>query len=111
MCAPCAAKQEVDPNTHKCAVKLDNSTYQTSLNSENLIYNGISIGELQENYNNNQKKFPKIQDCPQEKPYFDGYECISCNEHIPYFNLDTRLCQNCNANSAKYDKELHDCVT
>jgi hypothetical protein len=49
-CSSCPANQSVDPNTHKCASKLPNGTYQTNLNSPNLIYNGVSIGELQEDY-------------------------------------------------------------
>ena len=89
---------------------MDNTTYQTDLKSNNLIYNGISIGELQENYDNNKKKYPQIKDCPKEKPYFDGYDCISCHEYFPYFNVDTRLCQNCGADGAVYDKEKYDCI-
>jgi hypothetical protein len=88
-----------------------NGTFQTSLSSSNLIYNGLSISELQENYSSNKAKYPQVQDCPPERPYFDGYDCVGCHQQVQYFNLDTGLCQNCGSSGASYDGERHDCVS
>jgi hypothetical protein len=41
-CVSCPTGQEVDPNTHVCSAKAQPGSFQTTLNSSNLIYNGIS---------------------------------------------------------------------
>lgn len=90
---------EVDVNTRKCSKRLV-GVYQTSLNSQNLIFDGYPKAEFQDKYDENKRKYPSIQDCPTEKPYFDGFGCISCPSGNPYFSLIASECSNCPAQSA-----------
>jgi hypothetical protein len=85
-----------------------NGLFQTNLSSPNLIFNGISLGEWQDIQASNKTKYPNIKDCPSDKPYFDGFDCISCHPFVPYFNIDNLLCQNCG--EAKYDSQRKECV-
>ena len=110
VCVVCNNKQSVDPNVHVCSEKKPEGLLRTSLNSSNLIYNGISIAELQEKSEAVKAKYPHVADCPAEKPYFDGYDCIACLSWVPHFNVETLVCQDCGSSGAEYSKEMHDCV-
>ena len=80
----------------KCGI-IEN--YQTNLDRPKLLNGGLSRAEHEDNYAENKLNNPKIQDCPVDKPYFDGYKCIVCTNSQPYFNLNFKECQNCPDNS------------
>ena len=46
--------------------------------------------------------------CSQDKPFFNGKECISC-ESGTYFNADTKACSSCPEGST-FDGEKKKCV-
>ena len=94
----CGAGEEVDPNTRKCG-KRTVGLYQTNLNSKNLLFDGLPRAQFEEEYNNNKVKYPQIQDCPADRPYFDGFECIQCRPANPLFSVLTKLCSSCPPNS------------
>lgn len=106
-CAACPKGQELDYNTHKCNVR-SVGKLQTSLSSPSLIYGGYPKNQFVDYYNSNKTSYPAIQDCPQAKPYFDGFECIKCADSSPYFNLVYKLCMSCPAPSV-YDTDAMDC--
>lgn len=85
-CTVCGSGLEVDVNTRKCAKRIV-GVYQTSLNTHNLLFEGKPKAQFQEEYDNNKKTYPSIQDCPTDKPYFDGFECIACPSSNPLFSL------------------------
>lgn len=85
-CTVCGSGLEVDVNTRKCAKRVV-GVYQTSLNTHNLLFEGKPKAQFQEEYNNNKKTYPSIQDCPTDKPYFDGFECITCPPSNSLFSL------------------------
>ena len=45
-------------------------------------------------------------ECPEERPFFNGDECIECEDQ---FNLTTKECTTC-PDGVVFDPELHDCV-
>lgn len=108
-CMSCAAGEEIDPNTHKCGKRIV-GVYQTSLTSPKLLFDGIPKAQFQDEYNANKQKYPKIQDCPTEKPYFDGFECIQCPAGNPLFSMLTKLCSSCPPNSI-YDEQNRYCFS
>jgi hypothetical protein len=103
-CVSCGQGEEVDLNTRKCGKRLV-GVYQTSLSAKNLLFDGKSKAEYQDDYDNNKKKYPAIQDCPASTPYFDGFACIACPAAHPLFSLDSKLCSNCPEGSSYVEKE------
>lgn len=97
----CAVGEEVDLNTHKCGKRIV-GVYQTSLVSPKLLFDGVPKAQFQDEYDSNKQKYPKIQDCPADRPYFDGFACIQCPASNPYFSMLTKLCSSCPANTV-YD--------
>lgn len=93
-CQACGTGEEVDYNTRKCAKRLV-GVYQTNLNTHNLLFEGKPKAQFQEEYDNNKKNYPSIQDCPTDKPYFDGFACITCPAGNSLFSLDSKLCTSC----------------
>ena len=108
-CVTCPAGQSVDFNTHRCATP-SVGQYQTSLTSPNLLFEGLPLGQFQDDYNANKTAYPNIQDCPAATPYFDGFACIQCPAGNPLFSLPTRLCSNCPPNSV-YDSPNKQCTS
>lgn len=97
-CINCSPKV-FDINVKQCLDQAENNTYQTSLESPNLLGGGIPFNEHKDYYNGNETAYPDIEDCPAEKPYFDGINCIMCPNITPYFNLKYRRCEICPPNS------------
>ena len=85
-------------------------TLQTSMDSDNLIYGGVSSAQLEDEQKSLASNHPEIQNCPADKPYYDGYGCQQCNDITPYFNIVSKKCVACPENS-KYDAGLHECVS
>jgi len=71
-CISCPTGQELDVNTHKCNTRTVGIS-QTNLNTPNLLYGGLPINQYNDYYQSNVTTYPKISDCPPEKPYFDGF--------------------------------------
>ena len=99
----------MDQNTHKCGKRIVGQ-FQTNLNSKNLLYDGFPKAQFEEEYNTNKQKYPQIQDCPSNKPYFDGFACITCPPAKPLFSMLTKLCFSCPPNSL-YDEVNRFCQT
>lgn len=95
-CFSCDSPYRMDPNTGQCC-KDTQGISQTSLSSPNLMYSGIPAAQYQDQYNSNVATYPGIQDCPSTKPFFDGCGCVQCPSTKPYFNLQTKVCQSCDA--------------
>lgn len=76
ICVTCPTGTFFDINVHQCLTAAKNNTYQTSLDSDNLVYGGISEAELKDYYDSNKTKYPNIKDCSKETPYYDGINCI-----------------------------------
>ena len=51
-----------------------------------------------------------MADCLKAQPYFDGQSCIVCPNELPYFNLETKLCQNC-PEGTEYNAVHYECLT
>ncbi len=105
-CVSCPVGQTVDLNTHRCDTP-SVGVYQTSLSSKNLLFEGLPLGQFQDDYNSNKTAYPNIQDCPVTTPYFDGFKCIQCPVGNPLFSLPTRLCSNCPPNSIYVEADKH----
>jgi hypothetical protein len=78
------------------------------MNSVNLLLEGDPKGKFNDQYKTNQATFPAIQDCPGEKPYFDGFECIACPTYSPYFSMPKQTCAACPP-ASKYVASEYQC--
>lgn len=53
--------------------------------------------------------FPSVPSCPDEAPFYNGKECVSC--YLPkYWNYDTSTCETC-PQPQHYDITLKQCAT
>lgn len=65
-----------------------------------MLFEGKPKAQFQDEYNENKRLYPSIQDCPTDKPYFDGFECIMCPTSASLFSLDSKLCTSCPTGSS-----------
>ena len=111
-CENCPSGTTFDININQCVRPLDKNLFYTNIDesqSANLLYGGLTIGELQAKLLTQKKAYPQSQYCPQSTPYFDGITCIACPQYKMYFNLRYTLCQVCLANET-LDKDSHNCL-
>ena len=74
--------------------------------SDNLIFSGYVLGELE--YIHNQNKEKGFKDCEAPTSYFNGIQCITCYDDYPYFDMFLKDCSKCEEGK-EYDKNKHDC--
>ena len=74
-----------------------------------MIYSGTSKGEWEYLYNQAKNENPDLEDCPEDLPYFDGEECITCEAEFPYFDLYEKVCAACPEDS-DYNEEKRECL-
>ena len=78
-CTRCPSEREFDVNTHRCLKRLAAGAYQTNpTTAPNLILGGISLAQYESTYKDNQEKYSRMRDCPEERPYFNKINCIKC---------------------------------
>ena len=90
--------------------RLAEGTFQQNPDVQNLIYGGIPYNQYVDTYNENQQKYPDIQDCPVEQHFYDGITCIRCPTYEPYFDMNKQLCVSCPADS-EYSADRKECIS
>lgn len=67
----------------------------SNLNAANWIYGGMSDTDFKLKMFKMLTGVGNVVKCQLEVPFFDGSKCINCHGETPYFNIDTKKCENC----------------
>jgi hypothetical protein len=68
------------------------------------------LNDVINDYINRANKFNNITNCGEQKPFFNGVECIKCNDPTPIFNISSSKCTACPVNT-KYDQSTKNCTS
>ena len=84
------------------------TVYQTNIYSPNWVLGNQTINDLVNTYIQRSKDADNITNCPIATPFFDGTECIACDEN-EVFNMEKSECLSC-PNGTKFDQNARNCV-
>jgi len=71
------------------------TVYQSNIYADGWILGEQDIDDLIEEYYQRNIRYHNITNCPLDKPFFNGEECILCLDPQPVFNILTRECTHC----------------
>lgn len=71
--------------------------FQTNLYADNWILGNYTTEDIMKIYNKRTEQYDNVTNCPLERPFFDGKQCIQCPPGSPVFNMETQQCGNCPA--------------
>jgi hypothetical protein len=71
------------------------STINSNLLAKNWIYGSLSDNDFKLQRFRSITSGRNIVKCQLDVPFFDGEKCINCVGNTPYFNIQTKRCDNC----------------
>lgn len=76
-------------------VILSPTIFQTNIYAKNWILGNLTIDNLIDQYYLRSRNYENVTNCPIEYPFFNGQECIICEEPNLIFNYSSKKCVNC----------------
>lgn len=76
-------------------VILSPTIFQTNIYAKNWILGNLTIDNLIDQYYLRSKNYENVTNCPIEFPFFDGRDCIICDDSKPVFNISEKKCVSC----------------
>jgi hypothetical protein len=73
------------------------SSVNSNLLAKNWIYGSLSNNDFKLQMFRNITSGRNIVKCQMDVPFFDGEKCINCTGNNPYFNIQTKKCENCSS--------------
>jgi hypothetical protein len=77
------------------SIVLSATIFQSNIYASNWILGSQTIDDLIEEYYQRSVRYDNITNCPLEFPYFDGQQCIRCDQDGAVFNMFTKQCDFC----------------
>ena len=97
-CTSCPKDHAFNKSTHSCYELPPDSTNPSAYN-RTLLTAGASLPDPSQGIH-----------CHEDKPFFNGKECIQCSGSDNLFDWHAQKCSSCDIQTSHYDSEQHKCV-
>jgi hypothetical protein len=76
---------------------LSPTAYQSNIYAPNWITGNQTINDIVNQYIARSQQYDNITNCPLTAPFYNGFQCISCTDPFPIFDMKALVCTNCPA--------------